>query len=470
MLFVNGIPVVVIECKAPDVDVEQAISQSIRNQGDNYIPRLFTYAQLLLAVNKNAAKYATAGTSRNFWSVWKEQDDSTDKVAACVNKKLSAANKSAIFSGEFQSALAHFDALDNEGERLVTEQDKCLYSLCRPERLLEMIYGFIVVEAGVKKIARYQQFFLVRSAMRRIKKKNQQGIRQGGIVWHTQGSGKSVTMVMLARALALDADLTAPRIILVTDRKDLDKQLGNTFAACGLNKERATSGRNLLKHIKNKVGIITTLINKFETAFAAEKHIDDSADIIALVDESHRTQFGELAANMRRMLPQACYIGFTGTPLMKAEKSSFARFGGLIEPHYSVRQAIEDGAVVPLLYEGRLVEMEQDKAAIDLWFDRHTADLSAAQKKDLKKKYSRAQALSQPNRLFICRRLISAGISKPIGKARDSRRNWCRPTRQPRSSIINSSKTSARLHRKWLSPRRTRARVMRKWARAAPTR
>ena len=395
VLFVNGIPVVVIECKAPDVDVEQAISQSIRNQGDNYIPRLFTYAQLLLAVNKNAAKYATAGTSRNFWSVWKEQDDSTDKVAACVNKKLSAADKSAIFSGEFQSAGAHFDALDNEGDRLVTEQDKCLYSLCRPERLLEMIYGFIVVEAGVKKIARYQQFFLVRSAMRRIKKKNQQGIRQGGIVWHTQGSGKSVTMVMLARALALDADLTAPRIILVTDRKDLDKQLGNTFAACGLNKERATSGRNLLKHIKNKVGIITTLINKFETAFAAEKHIDDSADIIALVDESHRTQFGELAANMRRMLPKACYIGFTGTPLMKAEKSSFARFGGLIEPHYSVRQAIEDGAVVPLLYEGRLVEMEQDKAAIDLWFDRHTADLNAAQKKDLKKKYSRAQALSQ---------------------------------------------------------------------------
>ena len=399
VLFVNGIPVVVIECKAPDIDVEQAISQTIRNQGDEYIPQLFIYAQLLLAVNKNAAKYATVGTSMNFWGVWREQDDSSDEVAACVNKKLSAADKSALFSGEFQSARAHFDTLEKEGDRLVTEQDRCLYSLCRPERLLEIIYGFIVVEGGLKKIARYHQFFLVRSAMQRIKNKDHHGIRRGGVVWHTQGSGKSVTMVMLARALALDPDLAAPRIILVTDRKDLDRQLGNTFTACGLDKKRATSGRKLVKHIKDKVGIITTLINKFETAFAADKYIDDSADIIALVDESHRTQFGELAANMRGMLPKACYIGFTGTPLMKKEKNTLDRFGGLIEPYYSVRQAIEDKAVVPLLYEGRMVEIEQDKAAIDLWFDRHTQDLNETQKKDLKKKYSRANALSQADRV-----------------------------------------------------------------------
>lgn len=403
VLFVNGIPFAVIENKAPDIEVEQAISQTIRNQGDAYIPRLFIYTQLLLAVNKNQAKYGTVGTPREFWSVWSESDDSEGDVSSCVNRALSGEDKDALFSGKFASARAHFDALEGEGPRLATEQDRCIYSLCRPQRLLEIVYGFTIFESGSKKIARYQQFFLVRSAMRRIKQKDGKHTRKGGIVWHTQGSGKSITMVMLTRALALDPELINPRIILVTDRKDLDKQLGNTFSACGLDKERATSGRNLIKHIKNKVGIITTLINKFQTAFSAEKYVDDSADIIVLVDESHRTQFGTLAAGMRRTLPNACYIGFTGTPLLKKEKSSFARFGGLIEPHYPVRQAVKDQAVVPLLYEGRHVEMEQNQDAIDLWFARHTEDLAEEQKADLKKKYSHARALNQADQVVHMR-------------------------------------------------------------------
>ena len=399
VLFVNGIPLVVIECKAPDTDVDQAVSQTIRNQGEEYIPRLFTYAQILLAVNKNDAKYATVGTSKEFWSVWDELEDAEHDVNACINKALPSRDKDALFSGEFASARSHFDELEQNGDRLVTEQDRCLYSLCRPKRLLELIFGFIVFESGHKKIARYQQFFLVRAAMKRIKQKDNEGRRMGGIVWHTQGSGKSITMVMLTRALSLDPDLTSPRMILVTDRKDLDKQLGNTFAVCGLDKERATSGRNLIRHIKNRVGIITTLINKFDKALSAEKYVDDSADIIVLVDESHRTNFGSLAARMRQMLPNACYIGFTGTPLLKEEKNSFARFGGLIEPHYSVRRAIEDKAVVPLLYEGRHVEMEQNQAAIDLWFARHTEDLADEQKADLKRKYARAQELSKTDQV-----------------------------------------------------------------------
>ena len=403
VLFVNGIPLVVIECKAPDTDAEQAVSQMIRNQGEEYIPRLFTYAQVLLAVNKNEAKYATVGTSKEFWSVWDELEDTERDVNACINKALSSGDKDALFSGEFASARSHFDALERSGDRLVTEQDRCLYSLCRPERLLELIFGFIVFDVGSKKIARYQQFFLVRTAMKRVKQKDNEGRRTGGIVWHTQGSGKSITMVMLARALSLDPELTSPRMILVTDRKDLDKQLGNTFAACGLDKERATSGRNLIRHIKNRVGIITTLINKFDKALSAEKYVDDSADIIVLVDESHRTNFGSLAARMRQMLPNACYIGFTGTPLLKEEKNSFARFGGLIEPHYSVRRAIEDKAVVPLLYEGRHVEMEQNQAAIDLWFARHTEDLADEQKADLKRKYARARELSKTDQVvYMC--------------------------------------------------------------------
>ncbi len=403
VLFVNGIPLVVIECKGPDVDVDQAISQTIRNQGEEYIPRLFIYAQLLLAINKNEAKYATVGTSKAFWSIWDEMEDSAHEVNASINKPLSAEDKDALFRGDFALAQPHFAALESTGDRLVTEQDKCLYSLCRPERLLELIYGFIVFDLGIKKIARYQQFFLVRSAVKRIKQIDNTGRRQGGIVWHTQGSGKSITMVMLARTLALDPELNNFRMILVTDRKDLDKQLGNTFAACGLIMERATTGRNLVKHIKNKVGIITTLINKFDTALSAEKYVDDSANIVVLVDESHRTNFGSLAARMRQMLPNACYIGFTGTPLMKKEKNSFIRFGGLIEPHYSVRQAIKDKAVVPLLYEGRHVEIEQNENAVDLWFERHTVNLTDQQKADLKRKYSRADALNQADQAVYMR-------------------------------------------------------------------
>ena len=239
--------------------------------------------------------------------------------------------------------------------------------------------------------------------MKRIKQKDNIGRRQGGIVWHTQGSGKSITMVMLARNLALNSELNNFRMILVTDRKDLDKQLGNTFAACGLIMERATTGRNLVKHIKNGVGIITTLINKFDTALSAEKYVDDSADIVVLVDESHRTNFGSLAARMRQMLPNACYIGFTGTPLLKREKNSFVKFGGLIEPHYSVRQAIKDKAVVPLLYEGRHVEIEQNKIAVDLWFETPYRNPDRPTKSRLKKKIfpCRCTQSGRSDRLYV---------------------------------------------------------------------
>ena len=403
VLFVNGIPLAVIECKSPKIGVEQAVSQNIRNQGDKYIPKLFTYVQLVMAVNKNAARYATAGTSSKFWSVWSELEDKEDKISSLINTPLSAEQKDALFVGEFSLARSFFDVLEREGERMLTEQDKALYSLCRPERLLEMTYRFTLFDAGIKKIARYQQFFVIRSTVVRIKRRDREGIRTGGVIWHTQGSGKSLTMVMLTRALALDTEVVNPRIILVTDRDDLDKQLGNTFAACGLSKERATSGRNLVKHLKEKVGIVTTLIHKFDKAWASEKYIDESPDIFVLVDESHRTNFGSLAARMRQMLTNSCYLGFTGTPLLKQEKNNFSKFGGLIEPHYSIKQAVKDKAVLPLLYEGRHVEMVQNQESIDLWFDRHTSDLNADQQADLKKKYARTEMLNKSDQVIYMR-------------------------------------------------------------------
>ena len=145
VLFVNGIPLVVIECKSPRVEVEEAISQNIRNQGDEYIPKLFIYVQLVMGINKNKALYATTGTERRFWSIWDELEDKEDTVTAVVNKPLDAKQKNALFSGEFKQDRSHFEQQENKGERLLTEQDKALYSLCRPERLLELSYRFYLI-------------------------------------------------------------------------------------------------------------------------------------------------------------------------------------------------------------------------------------------------------------------------------------------------------------------------------------
>lgn len=404
VLFVNGIPFAVLECKSPNVDVARGVSQFIRNQGEDYIPRLFAFVQLVMAVNKNEALYATAGTQKKFWSIWQELTDMDDAVTDSINRPLAPADKDTLFSGESAAAREFFDSLEAGEDRLVTEQDLAIYSLCRPERLLELAFRFTIFEGGIKKIARYQQYFVVKSTLARVKQRDRDQRRQGGIIWHTQGSGKSLTMIWLARNLALDPDIINPRIVLVTDRVDLDKQLKNTFAAYGLDPHRARTGRDLLELITEKqAGIITTLIHKFDKALKVKKVQDPSADIFMLVDESHRSTFGSFWAKMRALFPRACYLGFTGTPLMKKEKNNFVKFGRLIEPYYSIQQAVKDKAVVPLLYEGRHVEMKQNKKAIDLWFERHTQGLSEAQQADLKRKYARAEMLNKADQVIYMR-------------------------------------------------------------------
>jgi len=400
VLFVNGIPFAVIECKSPSDEVEAGISQTIRNQTEEYIPRRFIYTQLLMSINKNNARYATVGTEQKFWSLWREKEDREEDVGQVVNTLLKEETKKALFSGDFASARRYFDEL---GARQITEQDKVISSLCRPERLMELSRLFTLFDAGHKKIARYQQCFVVRSALQRVKQFDHEGRRQGGMIWHTQGSGKSLTMVWLARLLAMDQEITNPRIIMATDRQDLDRQIEKVFRQCGIEPERATTGRELLKLVRLKTPVVTTLVHKFDKALNAGNMRDDDPNVFVLVDESHRTQFGTLAARMRQMLPKACYLGFTGTPLTNAQKNNFVKFGGLIEPSYSVRQALDDEAIVPLLYEGRHVEMEQDRAAVDLWFERYAADLSERQKADLKKKYSRAKTLHKAKRVVYMR-------------------------------------------------------------------
>lgn len=368
VLFINGIPFVVIENKRRDKNdsLDEAISQNIRNQKEKEgIPKLFYYAQLLLAVHPNEVKYGATGTPAKFWSVWKE--DVEKEIGKLLKKKTNTTKVE---------------------DRLVTEQDKGIYSLCGTKRLLELSYKYVVFDGPDKKICRYQQYFAVQETIQRVKTKNKEGNRQGGVIWHTTGSGKSLTMVMLSKALALDTSIESPRVIIVTDRISLDKQIFKTFVNCGKHVKKARSGNDLVELLQDKGNeIITTIIDKFEIATKRASFKDESQNIFVLVDESHRSQYGSAHANMKRIVPNASYIGFTGTPLMKSQKSTSKKFGGFIHK-YTIDQAVKDGAVLPLLYEGRSAKLTINKKQIDKGFERLAAPLSEDAQKDLKKKFA----------------------------------------------------------------------------------
>lgn len=406
VLFVNGIPFVVIECKRRDRDIlvgkrqiAAAIEQQLRNQRDDYIPHLFQYAQLLFATSVNDILYGTVGTNKKFWSVWNEESRHDVAIRKAANTPLPKFVQDRLFepsegqdSKPYEEARQYFTELWQEGKRLPTEQDKTLWAMLRPKRLLDLVYGYMVFDAGVRKVARYQQYFAVKQTLRRVVPLRE-GQRQGGVIWHTTGSGKSLTMVMLAKALALNPAVTNSRVIIVTDRIDLDDQIWQTFEACGKSAKKATTGENLFRLIREgKASVITTIINKFQTVKGKYGVRDENPNIFVLVDESHRTNYGTIAAQMRRVFPNACYLGFTGTPLLKKEKSTARKFGGFIHS-YTMREAVEDGTITPLLYEGRMVPLKQDKEGMQKWFNRITKDLSDAQKADLKRKMVSREAV-----------------------------------------------------------------------------
>jgi len=413
VLFVNGIPFVVIECKRPDTKdpIAEAVSQMTRNQKEEEILDLFVYSQLLMAISKNDAKYATTGTEKKFWSFWRERVMDETALANIINTKLTDEHKDKLFSSRYKYIRDYFDLLEDAG-RQTTEQDRAIYSLLRKERLLELSYQFLVYDNNVKKIARYQQYFAVKNTMQRVTEFAEGGVRRGGVIWHTQGSGKSLTMVLIAKALTLHKGINNPRIILVTDRINLDDQIYKVFGHCGYRRDelqQATTGENLYNLLaKNKTPIITTVIDKFATAVSKKRKAIESNNIFVLVDESHRSQYGIANATMRKLLPYASYIGFTGTPLMKKEKNTALQFGGFIDK-YTIDQAVEDGAVVPLLYEGRHALQEVNTKPIDKWFDRVSEPLSEYQTVDLKKKYSKADQLNSTEQKI---REIAYDISK----------------------------------------------------------
>ena len=407
VLFVNGIPFAVMECKRPgnvggEVPLNQAISQQLRNQREGEIPKLFHYAQVLFALTVNEAKYGATGTSLPFWQGWREKGQE-EAIAKLIATPLTAQESQRTFASDpnrFAGSTPHavqswWTKLVIEG-RLVTAQDALLFDIARPERLLALASRYTVFEGGERKIARYQQYFAVEEILKRVSEIGAGGQRRGGLIWHTQGSGKSLTMVMLAEALLARFAARSPQVVLVTDRVDLDDQIYGTFVASGVETAQASTGKHLLELLqKGRTQAITTLLQKFEAAVNVKDTQLTSPDIFVLVDEGHRSQTGQFHAAMRRVLPKACFIGFTGTPVFDSQLPTIARFGGLIGSAYTIDQAVDDKAVVPLLYEGRYVHQQVDQLPIDEWFRRYTAGLTEEQRDDLKRKYSSGDQLNR---------------------------------------------------------------------------
>lgn len=395
VLFVNGFPFAVIENKKESVKVDEAVSQMVRNQGRKETPKFFLFPQVLVTTNVRELKYGTMLTPARFYTHWKEKDaeqDSFDaEVAAVINQPV--ANDTVKIIAKDLIRQDYVQAPD----RTVTEQDRGIYSLLRPERLLDLTRNFILYDNHVKKIARYPQYFAIKRTLQRLKTFDEFGKRTGGLIWHTQGSGKSLTMVMLVKCLIDDPEIVLPRIAVVTDRRDLDKQISDTFAACNIKKEvvRTRNAKQLLSLIREKdQRVITTLIHKFEASKALRDFVDEDPNVFILIDEAHRSQAGKANIELNLFLPKACQIGFTGTPLMKREKSSAAKFGGIIDA-YTISEAEADGVVLPLIYQPRFVEQHVQQDLLDKFYESITEDLSEEQKKDLQKKFNSSQIVEE---------------------------------------------------------------------------
>lgn len=405
--FVNGIPFAVIENKKSSVAMVEALNQMNRNQGPEFCPNFFTFTQLLIGTNGKELKYGATGTSNKFYAVWKEKGVVDKDMAARARILIKRKIDSAIYKQILTDLNGYTKGHTQRINRIPTEQDRGIISLFEPARLLDLTKNYILFDAGVKKLSRYQQYFAIHKMLERIAEEEtiSSGIkrRRGGLVWHTQGSGKSLTMVMFVKALIENPHIGNPRVIIVTDRKDLDKQIKDTFKNCNLKKEvvQATSGQNLLDLLKEKnLAVITTLVHKFESAAKKKAgFVDSDENIFVLVDEAHRSQSGIASLEMNRIIPNACYIGFTGTPLMKNERESWRKFGGYIDK-YTIDDALADKIILPLIYEGRYVDLVQNEEQIDKHMERITEGLNEKQRKELQKYIGTKIIKDNPQRIL----------------------------------------------------------------------
>ncbi|MCH2162932.1 MAG: HsdR family type I site-specific deoxyribonuclease, partial [Phycisphaerales bacterium] len=406
--FVNGIPFVVIECKSSTGSsgdckpVDAAISQQLRNQGSDEVPRLFHYAQLVMGLAVNEARYAVTGTPHEYWHRWRERLF-TEEQTETLTQARSAENIEELRNCLEQSGYRNNPSDWNEVEkyltlcsdgRLPTEQDRLLLALCTPARLLEITRWFNLFDEGVRKIARYQQYFCVHKCLNTYQEHLPDGRRKGGIVWHTQGSGKSLTMVFQTEAVTRTFRDESPLVIIVTDRVDLDQQIKGTFTKVGMDVISARSGTHLETLLRESRGkVITTTVHKFDDFTRKNREAIDDDNIFVFVDEGHRTQTGSHHAAMRRALPKACLTGFTGTPILSGDKQTALAFGGIIDT-YTIKEAVVDGAVVNLVYEGRYSQQHVDSDPIDMWLAHHTFGLTDEQVQQLKSRYSSHKALN----------------------------------------------------------------------------
>ena len=367
VVLVNGIPLVVIECKKSDIDVEEGVKQNVRNWQPDYIPQLFKFSQLVFAMNPESVKYGTAGTPAEFYCKWHEEDTAWQEDAA----------------------KRYVD------DSHITEQDKVIVSMLSKRRLLDIIRYYILYDGGVKKVARYQQFFGVENAMKRIH--GEDGCpNRGGVIWHTQGRGKSLTMVMLTKRVIADRTIKNPRFVLVCDRLNLIKQLRDNFVHTGMDPVEATTGRGLIALLKEPSNtLIATTINKFEAAAKTRTKIEDE-NVFLLIDESHRSHTGEFHNMMNEVLPNAFKIGFTGTPLLRKDKSNtYLKFGKQIGHSYRFEDGIRDGVIVPLVYDGRIIPQQVTSDKIDDYLKNILAPLTEPQKEDMRRKWSSFIHLAQ---------------------------------------------------------------------------
>lgn len=407
--FVNGIPFAVIECKRHVLPgsksaVDQAVSQHLRNQRQDEIPRLYQYAQMLLALAASESKYAVTGTPASHWSIWREREFNSESLENLVApagaqeieklRSLLEQNPHRKWGPQAESCLTWLA----DSDRLPMAQDRLLHSLLTPSRLLEIVRHYTIFEKGEsaeRKVARYQQFFCVRKCLQKVQGLTPEGRREGGIVWHTQGSGKSLTMFLLATRLLTEYAAESPRVVVVTDRVDLDDQIKDTFLRVGADVAQAESSGELEKLLRSpRSRVITTTIHKFETFTKKGLQPINDANVFVLVDEGHRTQTGTLHASMRKALPKASLFGFTGTPILRGDKQTALAFGGIIDT-YTIKDAVEDGAVVNLVYEGRHSELQVDADPIDTWIAHHTRMLDEDLVQQLKQRYSSVRVLNE---------------------------------------------------------------------------
>jgi type I restriction enzyme, R subunit len=372
VLYINGLPLVVIECKSPMLKWDKQLPEGVR-QFDRYQEtheKLMWYNQMLIVTSRDRARVGTILARPQHYGLWKDPYPLT---------------------------------LEEVGSERA--QDILVAGMLRKGAVLDLMRNFIVFDGKVKKLARYQQYRAAQKGIERIMTQDTPSLR-GGVVWHTQGSGKSLTMVYMAMKLRRIQALQNPMLVIVTDRQDLDGQITKTFQNCGFpNPTQAKSVDDLKEQLGKGPGTtVMTLIQKFQGVEDPEGQktfpvVSEEENIIVMTDESHRSQYKGLALNMRKALPNATFIGFTGTPIDKKKRSTTGKFGSYIDK-YTIEQAVEDGATVPIHYESRLPSLQVKGNSLDELFNRVFFEYDEEDREKIKQKHvNEALLLTAPDRM-----------------------------------------------------------------------